>query len=135
MVKREEGRERGYGVLNRNRENPVGSRFFIGLRARSGGKKNTLLLFMFKMSDDETFDWGIDDVATHPEDFYVDKILEVDAETFEEIGMVRVSIGRESDHSGQILPTPKLVLIRIADGETELKDYLVKRKMAGMEGM
>lgn len=83
------------------------------------------------MSDDEVFDWGIDAVATNPEGFYVDKIVEVDATTFEEVGKIRASIGRNEDHSAVELSISKMILVKLPDGEVSLKDFLEKTKLTG----
>lgn len=87
------------------------------------------------MSDDETFDWGIDDVATNPNEFFLDEIVKVDAELLEEVGTVVASIGRLSDLSAQVFPIPKLLLDKVADAEVMLKDHMLKVKLKGQLGM
>lgn len=73
--------------------------------------------------------WGIDAVVADPKNFYIDRILEVDGEVFEEVKKAWVEIARETDHSKVEMSIPFDILVNTEDGAAELRDYLSKKRL------
>lgn len=86
------------------------------------------------MSDDEVVEWNIDAVAANPAGFFVETIHEVDNLVFEEIGLIQATIANNVDFSIVRMAIAKEVLLKIEDGEAELKDFIKRLRSSGKKG-
>lgn len=97
-----------------------------------GGWKKTV---SSNMSDNEVGEWGIDAVVAEPSKYFVETIYEVDNITYEEIGGVIATITENIDFTQVRMPIPKEILLRLEDGEAELRRFVERLKITGESGM